>query len=120
MRNYCLILLILFSSISAFSQEKKEKDLPIPPPKSFESNHNINLRDKSISYKAIAKETYFKNDKGEHVASFWSTSYLKNSVEDYSQRPVMFIFNGGPGYLVPTGSTAKVKSPIWKVAGNIR
>lgn len=98
-KPYSLLLsfLILLPSLS-FSQEKKEeKIIPIRPAKKFESKHSISINGKTVDYQVMANETYLHNEKEEPIASFWSVSYLKNEVKDYSQRPVMFIFNGGPG-----------------------
>lgn len=98
-KSYSLLLcFLLLVSSQIFSQEKKEeKPLPVGPAKKFESKHKINIQGQSIEYKVLANETYLYNAKEEALASFWSVSYLKTEVNDYSQRPVMFIFNGGPG-----------------------
>ena len=89
---------LLLMSIQSFSQEKKKETvIPIGPAKKFESKHSININGQTINYQVLANETYLHNEKEEPIASFWSVSYLKNEVKDYSQRPVMFIFNGGPG-----------------------
>lgn len=92
-----LLLPLLLFPLILIAQDKKEKTLPIGPAKKFASSHSITLQGKAISYEVIASETYLHNEKEEPVASFWAVSYLKKEVKDPSKRPVMFIFNGGPG-----------------------
>ena len=50
----------------------------------------------AIQYRAVAGETYIRDDKGLAVASIFSVAYLAE-VQDLAARPVTFIFNGGPG-----------------------
>lgn len=53
---------------------------------------------KSVSFKAIVKETFLSLDGKESTgASIISTSYIMQNAENPDLRPVMFIFNGGPG-----------------------
>lgn len=91
-----LILLLIFSGLLS-AQDKKAAVKPIPEAKSFISDHQLNSGGETIKYKAIASETYLKNDSLEPVASIWSVAYIKESLNDQTKRPVMFIFNGGPG-----------------------
>jgi len=94
MRNTWLILFALMVTLTnVFSQEEKK---PIADPVIFETAHEGVFHGKSIKYKAIAGETHLKDANGEAVAALWSTAYLKEEPNP-SKRPVMFIFNGGPG-----------------------
>jgi len=89
--------LFLIFSISLSAQEKKEVVNPVPKPKSFTTNHQIINGGKTISYKAVASETYLKNESGDSVASIWSVAYIQEGISDQTKRPVTFVFNGGPG-----------------------
>lgn len=93
-----LLFTALFFSIALFAQEeKKEKPAkPIQPPKSFTTEHSIIIGDRTINFKAIASETYLKDNDDNWAASIWSTSYLVNN-SSVKKRPVTFVFNGGPG-----------------------
>lgn len=51
----------------------------------------------SLSYAVTAGETFLKNDKGEDSASIFSVTYSKKNAGAPEQRPVTFVFNGGPG-----------------------
>jgi carboxypeptidase C (cathepsin A) len=89
--------LFLIFSIALSAQEKKEVVNPVPLPKSFVTNHQIINGSKTINYKAVASETYLKNESGDSVASIWSVAYIQEGISDQTKRPVTFIFNGGPG-----------------------
>ncbi|EKB49226.1 S10 family peptidase [Cecembia lonarensis] len=94
MRNTWITLLaLLVTATSILAQEEKK---PIKDPLVFETLHDGVFHGKSIKYKAIAGETHLKNGDGETVAALWSTAYLKEEPNS-AKRPVMFIFNGGPG-----------------------
>lgn len=90
------LLLGIFISFGLFAQEKNDSS-KVPAAKSFVTFHQGIFGGKNIRYKATAKETYLKNDKGEAVASIWSVAYTQEGVTDQSKRPVTFVFNGGPG-----------------------
>lgn len=66
-------------------------------PQSFETIHENTFSGKRMRYKVLAKETILQNAKGEPAASMWSTSYFLMGEPDVRKRPVMFVFNGGPG-----------------------
>lgn len=69
---------------------------PIPPPQRFVTKHTMRLRGRALSYTAIAGETYLSDARGDAIGSIFSFSYLKDGPRD-PQRPVLFVFNGGPG-----------------------
>ncbi len=92
-----ILSIILLFSISVSAQEKKETKNTVPEAKSFVTNHQITNGGKIIRYKAVASETYLKNDSEESVASIWSVAYIQEGVSDLTKRPVTFVFNGGPG-----------------------
>ncbi|GHF25080.1 peptidase S10 [Kordiimonas sediminis] len=70
---------------------------PVPDAKVFETEHTGTYGGVKVRYKAIAGETYLKDEKDQPVASIFSTSYIRTDIKDNNKRPVFFIFNGGPG-----------------------
>src|ERR1700730_16112058 len=106
-------LLLSFAPFAAAAQEhakEKEKETksvekekpaePTPPPPKEESSvteHSIKIGGQTIPYKAIAGTILLKNKKGEPQALIYSTSYIRTDTKDSSQRPISFIYNGGPG-----------------------
>jgi carboxypeptidase C (cathepsin A) len=71
--------------------------LPIPEPVVFETNHAGTFNGQSISYRAVVGDIHLKGEDGKPYASLFTTSYLKDGVDNLDMRPVTFIFNGGPG-----------------------
>jgi len=97
MKKYTLLLTAVLISISSFSQEEKTETKWVPrDPKKFETPHSGTFNGQKITYKAVVGETFLKNSKSEVTGAMWSTSYIRDGV-DSSKRPVLFIFNGGPG-----------------------
>src|SRR5690349_13425616 len=80
--------------------EKDKPAEPTPPPPKEESSvteHSIKIGGQAIPYKAIAGTILLKNEKDEPQALIYSTSYIRTDTKDVSQRPISFIYNGGPG-----------------------
>jgi carboxypeptidase C (cathepsin A) len=70
---------------------------PTPaPPRSFETSHTGIFHGTTIDYRCIAAEAHLSGTDGKPRASLFSFSYLAAS-ETPTARPVLFIFNGGPG-----------------------
>lgn len=63
-----------------------------------ETVHEVIINGKPVVYKATAGNLLLKDDvKCEPQASMFFISYTKEGVEDLSERPITFCFNGGPG-----------------------
>ena len=98
-RDLCFVLMC-FIIPAAFGQQApsvEEETLPVPEPKSFVTQHQIQNGNRKIAYRATASERYLKNSDGEPVASVWSVAYTASEIANPASRPVTFIFNGGPG-----------------------
>ncbi|HEY4837986.1 MAG TPA: hypothetical protein VIH72_05240, partial [Candidatus Acidoferrales bacterium] len=61
------------------------------------TDHTISVGGKSISYHATAGTIQLKNAAGEATALMYYTAYTKSDVKEMSQRPIAFLYNGGPG-----------------------
>ena len=101
-------LTVLMGMISAglWAQEKdaKPSDKPAeaaaPAPAKEESSitdHTIKIGGQTIPYKATAATILLKNEKDEQTALIYYTAYTRSDAKDLSQRPVSFVYNGGPG-----------------------
>ena len=101
MKTLGAALAVASLSAGAFAQDAGKKDEIAGPeagdPARFETSDTARVNGESISYDVVAGETFLLNDKDQPNASVFSFSYLKKNVADPSQRPVMFVFNGGPG-----------------------
>ncbi|MEZ5998338.1 MAG: peptidase S10 [Hyphomonas sp.] len=74
---------------------KEEAAKPVPDPVMFESHHSATIGGTKIAYKVEAGETHIKNDDGDPAASLFTMSYIAEKAGE--NRPVTFVFNGGPG-----------------------
>lgn len=50
-----------------------------------------------VKYEAIVAETFLKDAAGAPAASVVTTAYVRTDNKDKAARPVLFLFNGGPG-----------------------
>lgn len=62
-----------------------------------ETHHEVIINGQIVKYKACAGNLLLKDDDCNSKASLFFVSYTKEGVEDPSQRPITFCFNGGPG-----------------------
>src|SRR5271169_2626990 len=82
----------------AAASDAKSPDTPNPPKEeSWPSDHTIKINNQSIAYKATASTTLLKDEKGEPTALIYSTAYTRSDTKDFTERPIAFIYNGGPG-----------------------
>jgi carboxypeptidase C (cathepsin A) len=105
------LLLILGQAVRSAAQEPAKDAKPAdakaadakaapdatPKEESSVTDHTIRIGAQTINYKATASTTLLKDDKGEPTALMYSTAYTRSDVKDFSQRPIAFIYNGGPG-----------------------
>jgi carboxypeptidase C (cathepsin A) len=61
------------------------------------SKHEIHANGKTLSYTATAGMMPIKSATGEIEANLFHVSYVLDGTADYSKRPLMVAFNGGPG-----------------------
>jgi len=73
---------------STSSKDKEESSV---------TDHTLKLAGQTIPYKATASTTLLKNEKDEPIALIYSTAYVRTDTKDVAQRPLSFIYNGGPG-----------------------
>ena len=69
---------------------------PVEKPTSV-TKHTITIDGKSISYTATVGEMIVNKPNEEPGASMFYIAYTRNDIQDKTQRPITFAFNGGPG-----------------------
>jgi len=84
---------------STKAPEEKPAAEAAPPPKEESSitDHSIRMGAQTIAYKATAGTILLKDDEGKPNASLFYVAYTRSDVKDLSQRPLAFLYNGGPG-----------------------
>ncbi len=66
-----------------------------PTPNRSVTLHNGVFNGVAVSYRAVTGETFLRGDDGRARAAIFSTSYIRQGNDP--NRPVTFLFNGGPG-----------------------
>ena len=84
-------------SKSGDAKSADAKPADAPKEESAVTDHSIRIGGQPIPYKATASTILLKDDKGEPTASLFSMAYTRSDVKDLSQRPLAFVYNGGPG-----------------------
>lgn len=73
-----------------------DKAAPTQLPSRVETRHTITLDGKSVGYRAVAETFALTDQKGDTTASVYTVAYVADAPAG-TQRPVAFVFNGGPG-----------------------
>lgn len=76
------------------SKEKKRKMLGIEP---IETQHELKLKTRTLKYMATAGALPLKDEFDETEAEIFFTAYTLEDAGATAERPLMFVFNGGPG-----------------------
>ncbi len=86
-------------AVDAGGEEAKPTAEPaaVPDPVVFVTRHTGTFNGVAVDYTARAGETYLRDEDGQPKASIFSFAYIKTEAADPTRRPVMFIWNGGPG-----------------------
>lgn len=75
---------------------QKKPEIPETPP--IKTQHQATVGGRTLAYTATAGMIHLKDeDKAETTARIFFTAYTLNGVEDTAARPLVFVFNGGPG-----------------------
>src|SRR2546423_7363148 len=75
----------------------KAAPTPIPNETSSITDHTIRIGGQLVPYRATAATMLLKNEKDESIGVLYYTAYTRSDAKDPSQRPIAFIYNGGPG-----------------------
>lgn len=66
-------------------------------PRAAVTRHQGIFNGQAFGYTATVSETILKDAAGAPAATAVTIAYVRDGVKDRAQRPVMFLFNGGPG-----------------------
>ncbi len=80
--------------------EKKNNDEKNPKVEEKEpviTHHTLDVDGQTLEYTAIVGNMPLKDDKDEIKAEIFYTAYTLDDVENSAERPLIFVFNGGPG-----------------------
>lgn len=77
-------------------QQPSEEKAPTPKPP-VETRHEITINGSKLAYTATAGTMPLTDENGETQAHIYYTAYTLDGQTDPAKRPLMFVFNGGPG-----------------------
>ncbi|WP_220272493.1 S10 family peptidase [Alteromonas aestuariivivens] len=77
------------------NEHESDPSLPIPEEQSFVTSHTGKFGGRKLDYSAEVSNMLLKDSEGGVYASVVTTAYLAK--EKQANRPVTFVFNGGPG-----------------------
>lgn len=93
--GWALFLSLTIFPTSVLAQEEEEN--PIPDRVRFESSHSGTFGEHTFEYQAVVTDIRLKREDGAPFVRVFTTSYLREDVRGLDERPVTFVFNGGPG-----------------------
>lgn len=106
MKSFCIAAAVaaLAWSPAALAQDASKPDqkadakaeAAVPPPNVSVTRHTGRFGGLAVDYVATTGETYLTDADGKPTAAIFATSYVKAGKPD-PNRPVTFLFNGGPG-----------------------
>jgi len=114
-------------------QEKQDEKKPAPfvDEEPIVTKHEIVVNGKKLQYTATAGRMPLRNALDEIEAQVFYVAYTKDGVEDKSDRPVIFAYNGGPGSpalwlhlgaigpkRIPMGDECQMPKPPFKLVDN--
>ncbi|MGY6741263.1 MAG: S10 family peptidase [Cecembia sp.] len=86
-----------FSYAQGISASPSSNQLIMSSLEVAEKDHSIQVPGRSLNYKTTAGFMHMASEDGKDKAKFYFTAYFLNNVSDPKDRPITFIFNGGPG-----------------------
>src|SRR5437879_6500848 len=131
-RGRGLVIACCLLTTVALAARADDKPAAVAPelPARVETRHTINPGARAFDYRAVAETIGLTDRKGEPTASVYTVSYLADPPAG-TQRPVAFVFNGGPGAasvflhlgalgprILETPASGAVPSPPVRLADN--
>ena len=69
----------------------------VPQPEFAVTHHSLRVGGETLRFTATAGSLVLKNDKDKPAATMFFVAFTQDGLSDESQRPVTFLYNGGPG-----------------------
>jgi carboxypeptidase C (cathepsin A) len=88
-----LSIVVFTSSQSLFAQPTIKTDSVDSKPEVSVTKHTLKIEGKIINYTATAGTLALKNEKGESIALFGFTAYVKEGEPDNAKRPITFFIH---------------------------
>lgn len=93
-------LCLVMASVTAFAAPHKPaaaKPLPVPKERAVSTHHSVTIDGRTIRYTATAGTILLRDKNDKPIGSMFYVAYTEDGVRDPADRPVTFLYNGGPG-----------------------
>ncbi|MBT0586239.1 S10 family peptidase [Alteromonas oceanisediminis] len=102
MLRFLIACWIVFASVPVVASTPAESTThesspSIAPPVIAKTTHQARINGAMVSYRVEAGDTHLTDKDDKPTASIFSTAYFREGVDQPNERPILFIFNGGPG-----------------------
>ncbi|WP_375208121.1 S10 family serine carboxypeptidase-like protein [Hyphococcus sp.] len=84
---------VLFTAVFAFTVNAVAGEAG---PRIFASDQTAMIEGAEVAYRAEMREFTIEDGEGREALRLFASSYMRTDVENQTERPVMFVFNGGP------------------------
>jgi carboxypeptidase C (cathepsin A) len=91
-----VFICILFSGL-AIADEHITNTAAVTAAQVSTTQHSGKFNDVKVDYIAVSGDTHLLDDDNKPKASIFSTAYFRSNAKNAEQRPLIFVFNGGPG-----------------------
>ena len=96
MKATLLVLALLTAGASQAYAQAPDVSVEAPTSRTFATQHSGVFNGQTVNYVATVGETVLKDKDGAPTVSFVTTAYVREGVKGQAERPVIFLFNGGP------------------------
>lgn len=90
-------MIFLIPTVAWTDEPKNEKNQHESVEKSFITDHTVNIDGKEVPYIAKAGTMVLRKEDQSPTAKIFYTAYTKRNMSSVKDRPITFVFNGGPG-----------------------
>ena len=94
--SLCL-LMVSAAAFAAPPKPVKTPPIPIPKERAVSTQHSVTIGGQTIHYTATAGTILLRNKQNQPIGSMFYVAYTENGVRNSANRPVTFLYNGGPG-----------------------
>jgi len=94
---FLCLLALPAAALAAPSSPASSATAPVPKERSVKTHHRVTIDGKTIRYTATAGTLLLRNKHNQPTGLMFYVAYTKDGVHNPADRPVTFLYNGGPG-----------------------
>lgn len=96
-RRFCGLAALGLAVLALAAPAAGAQVTPAQVPRVAVTHHRGSFNGEALRYTATVAETVLDDPAGRPAAAATTIAYVRDGVKDRAKRPVMFVFNGGPG-----------------------